>query len=106
VASGSRSFFFTRHFVFPAEVSVKSQLESLVQQMQDGGILYSEAVDEFRRVFIFAMLERHKGNQCRAARALGMHRNTLSRNFAALKILAKSQRRPPVQIAQAKRRTA
>ena len=71
---------------------MKSELESLVRQMQDGGILYAEAVGEFKKVFIASMLDRHKGNQCRAARALGMHRNTLSRAIAELKI---ERRAPP-----------
>ncbi|MGB8771964.1 MAG: helix-turn-helix domain-containing protein [Candidatus Korobacteraceae bacterium] len=40
-----------------------------------------------------------KGNQCKAARQLGMHRNTLSRTIAELKLDAKGlrggTRRPP-----------
>ena len=45
------------------------------------------------------MLEENKGNQCRAARELGMHRNTLSRTLTELKIdvrqLREGTRRPP-----------
>jgi DNA-binding NtrC family response regulator len=54
--------------------------------MHQSNILYSEAVREFKKRFILAVLEENKGNQCRAARELGMHRNTLSRTLAELKI--------------------
>jgi Fis family transcriptional regulator, factor for inversion stimulation protein len=65
---------------------VKDQLETLVLQMHHSNILYSEAVREFKKRFILAVLQENKGNQCRAARELGMHRNTLSRTLAELKI--------------------
>jgi Fis family transcriptional regulator, factor for inversion stimulation protein len=78
---------------------VKDQLEALVTQMYKSNILYSEAVREFRKRFILTVLQENRGNQCRAARALGMHRNTLSRTISELKIdvrqLRDGVRRPP-----------
>jgi len=78
---------------------VKNQLEALVAQMHESGILYSEAVREFKKRFILNVLERNNGNQCRAARELGMHRNTLSRTINELNLdlteLRGSVRRPP-----------
>jgi Fis family transcriptional regulator, factor for inversion stimulation protein len=78
---------------------VKDQLETLVQHMYRSNILYSEAVREFKRCFIATVLEENKGNQCRAARQLGMHRNTLSRTIAELNLDVRSARpgarRPP-----------
>ena len=65
---------------------MKDQLEALVQQMYRSNILYSEAVREFKKRFIATVLTENKGNQCRAARQLGMHRNTLSRTIGELKI--------------------
>lgn len=65
---------------------MKDQLESLVSQMYGSGILYSEAVREFKKRFIMNVLEQNKGNQCKAARELGMHRNTLSRTISELKL--------------------
>src|SRR5690348_18328763 len=67
-------------------VAVKDQLEALIVQMYKSGILYSEAVREFKKRFILTVLQENKGNQCRAARELGMHRNTLSRTIAELMI--------------------
>lgn len=65
---------------------MKDQLETLIQQMYRSNILYSEAVREFKRCFIATVLHENRGNQCRAARQLGMHRNTLSRTIDELKI--------------------
>src|SRR6266404_6856542 len=78
---------------------VKSQLEALVSEMHGSGILYAEAVREFKKVFISHVLEQNKGNQCKAAKQLGMHRNTLSRTLAELDLdvrsLRRGMRRPP-----------
>jgi Fis family transcriptional regulator len=65
---------------------VKAQLEALVKQMHDGGILYSEAVREFKRAFITNVLQERNGNQSRAAQTLGVHRNTLTRTVSELQI--------------------
>ena len=50
-------------------------------------------------VLILTVLQENNGNQCRAARQLGMHRNTLSRTISELKIdmrqLRDGIRRPP-----------
>jgi len=65
---------------------VKDQLEGLVSQMVEHGILFEEAVGEFEKRFIKRVLEHAKGNQCRAAQILGIHRNTLSRKINAYKL--------------------
>ena len=78
---------------------MKDQLEALVMQMYKSGILYSEAVREFKKRFLLTVLQENQGNQCKAARQLGMHRNTLSRTIAELKVdvrqLRDGARRPP-----------
>lgn len=58
---------------------MKEQLESLVGLMVERGILLEEAVTEFEKKFIKRVLEHSNGNQSRAAKVLGIHRNTLSR---------------------------
>jgi Fis family transcriptional regulator, factor for inversion stimulation protein len=65
---------------------VKDQLEGLVSQMVDRGILFEEAIGEFEKRFIRRTLERARGNQCRAAKMLGIHRNTLSRKLGEYKL--------------------
>ena len=61
---------------------MKDQLEALVAQMHGSGILYSEAVREFKKRFIMNVLQQNKGNQCKAARQLGMSHRTLARRLA------------------------
>ncbi len=65
---------------------MKDQLEGLVSQMVDRGILFEEAIGEFEKRFIRRTLERAQGNQCRAAKMLGIHRNTLSRKLDEYKL--------------------
>lgn len=65
---------------------MKDKLLTLVAELSESGILYSEAVREFKKRFIIHVLAQNKGNQCKAARELGMHRNTLSRTIAELKL--------------------
>ncbi len=72
---------------------MRDQLENLVGQMVERGILFDEAVTEFEKRFIKQMLDRVKGNQSRAAKLLGIHRNTLSRKIGQYKIDGKSRRR-------------
>jgi DNA-binding protein Fis len=65
---------------------VRDQLEGLVVQMVERGILFDEAVMEFEKRFIKRVLERAEGNQSRAAEVLGIHRNTLSRKISEYKL--------------------
>ena len=65
---------------------MKRELETLVTAMHAGGITYAEAVREFKRRYLLEVLAYHKGNQCKAAKELGMHRNTLSRTISELDI--------------------
>jgi DNA-binding protein Fis len=65
---------------------MKDQLEGLVGQMVEHGILFQEAVGEFEKRFIKRVLDRSKGNQSRAAKILGIHRNTLSRKIFTYKL--------------------
>ena len=65
---------------------MKHELDSLVIQMYASSIPYEEAVREFRRRYIQEVLANHKGNQCKAARELGVHRNTLSRMMTDLNL--------------------
>lgn len=65
---------------------MKDQLEGLVVQMVEDGILFDEAVGEFEKRFIKKVLDGARGNQSRAAVQLGIHRNTLSRKIEEYKL--------------------
>jgi Fis family transcriptional regulator, factor for inversion stimulation protein len=77
---------------------LKRELDALITQMHSAGISYSESVRQFKRRYILEVLAHHKGNQCKAATELGMHRNTLSRTLAELDLdtaqIRKGLRRP------------
>jgi Fis family transcriptional regulator, factor for inversion stimulation protein len=66
------------------EGRVRREIDILVTQMHSSGIRYEEAVREFKRQYLREVLIAHRGNQCKAAEELGMHRNTLSRAMADL----------------------
>ena len=72
---------------------MKDQLEGLVNQLVDRGILFDEAIGEFEKRFIKRVLDRANGNQSRAAEALGIHRNTLSRKIDVYKLDSNGHRR-------------
>jgi DNA-binding NtrC family response regulator len=68
--------------------------------MHSAGVSYAEAVRQFKRRYILEVLSQHKGNQCKAAEELGMHRNTLSRTLTELDLdtaqIRNGMRRPPM----------
>jgi DNA-binding NtrC family response regulator len=65
---------------------VRDQLERLVQEMLDKGILYDEARREFEKMFITRALQRSKGSVGDAAGLLGLHRNTVARKMTEYRI--------------------
>jgi DNA-binding NtrC family response regulator len=65
---------------------LREQLEKLVQEMIDRGIFYEDAKREFERVFIQRALARSGGSLLKAAKILGLHRNTMTRKITEYKI--------------------
>jgi Fis family transcriptional regulator, factor for inversion stimulation protein len=82
---------------------LKRELDVLITQMHSAGIPYADAIREFKKRYILEVLAHHKGNQCKAADELGMHRNTLSRTLTELDMdtaqirngIRNGMRRPP-----------
>ena len=65
---------------------MREQLDRIVAEMVEKGVHFEDAQREFERRFIAKVVAHYEGNVGRAAEALGMHRNTLTRKVAALKI--------------------
>ena len=65
---------------------MKEKLESLVAEMVEHSIYLDEALDEFEKKFIQSALTKTDGNQTKAARILGVHRNTLNRKIVQYKL--------------------
>ncbi len=89
---------------------MRELLIGLTAEMNRRGILYDEAVREFRKIFILTALRDSDGNLCRAAKRLGIHRNTLARNVAELQInvnaIRSARKGPSIALEKARRRTA
>ena len=69
---------------------MNEKLDRLIDEMVERGIRFPEATREFERRFISKVLAKSDGNLSKAADALGVHRNTLSRKITELRI----KRRP------------
>jgi DNA-binding NtrC family response regulator len=65
---------------------VRDQLEELVQEMLERGVLYDDARREFEKVFLTRALQRTKGSVGDAAELLGLHRNTVARKMAEYRL--------------------
>jgi two-component system, NtrC family, nitrogen regulation response regulator GlnG len=66
------------------EAAVRARLERIAIEEPsalDDGTLYDRIIGEVERPLIEAMLARHQHNQLRAARALGINRNTLRKRL-------------------------
>jgi transcriptional regulator with PAS, ATPase and Fis domain len=61
---------------------MRARLEALIDEMLDGNILLAEAVREFEKLYIKKALSRNKQHLSKTAKALGIHRNTISKHVA------------------------
>lgn len=59
-------------------------LHDAVHGLIEAGYDYEFSMREFERMFIVATLRLSKGNKCRAAARMGMHRNTIRRKLDQL----------------------
>ena len=69
---------------------MKDQMEKLISELVDRGIFFVDAVSEFEKRFIRKVLDTNRGNQSQAAKALGIHRNTLGRKMEEYKLGSKN----------------
>ena len=65
---------------------IAERLQKLVDEMVDKGVQFEDAVREFEKRFITTVLGQHDGSLTKAADALGIHRNTLTRKMGEYKI--------------------
>ena len=65
---------------------IAERLQRLIEEMVDKGVQFDDAVREFEKRFIANVLGNCDGSLTKAADALGMHRNTLTRKMGEYKI--------------------
>jgi len=82
-----------------ADQNLNGRLVLIVDELVRRGVTLEQARREFERQFIVASLKSNRGNFCRSARSLGVHRNTLRNKLCDLGIavedLGLSGRRSP-----------
>ena len=60
---------------------MRDKFNELVKHLLDGGFFLQQAIEVLETSMIQGVLDRNKGNQCAAAKQLGIHRNTLQRKM-------------------------
>ena len=82
---------------------MKDRFDALVEHLLDGGLFLQQAIEILEKSMIQGALERSKGNQCAAAKQLGIHRNTLQRKmveYALNGARTRVKRKPMARAAQ------
>jgi DNA-binding NtrC family response regulator len=69
-----------------AEQNLNGRLYQIVDELVRRGLTLEQARREFERQFIVASLKSNRGNFCRSAKSLGVHRNTLRNKLSDLGI--------------------
>jgi DNA-binding NtrC family response regulator len=62
---------------------MKDRFDGLVAHLLDGGLFLQQAIEILEKSMIQGALQNNHGNQCAAAKQLGIHRNTLQRKMVA-----------------------
>jgi DNA-binding NtrC family response regulator len=85
---------------------MKEGFDGVVERLLDGGIFLEQAIEVLEKGMIQGALTRNQGNQCAAARLLGIHRNTLQRKMVEYDLAPRSRarRKPAARAGAAKRK--
>ena len=75
---------------------MKDRFDGLIDHLLNGQISLAEATGILEKGMIEGALRRHAGNQCAAARALAIHRNTLQRKMVEYGLAPARARRKPM----------
>ena len=65
---------------------MKDGFDGLVEHLLDGGLFLQQAIEILEKSMIQGALQHNQGNQCAAAKQLGIHRNTLQRKMVAYEV--------------------
>ncbi|HSN85413.1 MAG TPA: helix-turn-helix domain-containing protein [Thermoanaerobaculia bacterium] len=85
-----------------ADQNLNGRLYQIVDELVRRGLTLEQARREFERQFIVASLKSNRGNFCRSARSLGVHRNTLRNKVSDLGILVEDYDYPGRRTARRK----
>ena len=84
---------------------MKDKFDGLVEHLLDGGLFLQQAIEILEKSMIQRALQTNHGNQCAAAKQLGIHRNTLQRKMVEFGLgNGRTRRKPPALAARGRRR--
>ena len=75
---------------------MNEKFEGLIERLLEANVFLPEAIEILERSMIHRALDQNAGNQCAAAKQLGIHRNTLQRKMQEFSIGNGRPRRKPV----------
>ena len=75
---------------------MNEKFDGLIERMLDANVFLPEAIEILERGMIQRALDRNSGNQCAAAKQLGIHRNTLQRKMTEYEIGNGRPKRKPI----------
>ena len=75
---------------------MKERFDGLIERLLEANVFLPEAIEILERSMIHRALDANTGNQCAAAKQLGIHRNTLQRKMQEFGIGNGKPRRKPV----------
>jgi Fis family transcriptional regulator, factor for inversion stimulation protein len=88
---------------------MNDRFDGVVKQLLDAGIFLEQAIEVLEKGMIQGALDRSNGNQCAAARLIGVHRNTLQRKMVEYDLAAprgRSRRKPAGRVGFTKKKAA
>jgi DNA-binding NtrC family response regulator len=85
---------------------MKNEFDGTIDRLLGAGIFLPQAVGILERGMIAGALKTAEGNQCAAAKALGIHRNTLQRKMTEFGMGKPSRKAAAKAVATRRRRTA
>ena len=86
---------------------MKEKFDGLVDHLMGANIFLEQAIEILEKAMIQRALANHSGNQCAAAKVLGIHRNTLQRKMVAYGLAngrGRGKRKPAARESGARRR--
>ena len=75
---------------------MREKFDGLIERLLEANVFLPEAIEILERSMIHRALDSNAGNQCAAAKQLGIHRNTLQRKMTEFGIGNGRPKRKPV----------
>ena len=87
-------------------MTIDGQLQRIIDELVSKGIPLEAAKKEFEKKYVAAAVTRASGNMGRAAKSLGIHRNTLQRKIVEYELghgRPRSRRKPATRAGRPRR---